>query len=211
MEPCAPVTGAVPINYCRKSEASITLLCQLFSTHYTPIRIKTWSKSTSVIKVAIMKNTDDFHYACEGSHHVQQPNRHFLLSAKMKKHKGGYWLQECIGCTAICQKAHFGLKRHQTVKKKACSGSRYRVMLVWRHQLSSQEKILLSKFRSNFSKEFQVNLKACLGLVLSNQYCPIVGWENWGWFLGCLIQWATPTPWMSLLCTTIVIHDKTVI
>jgi len=27
-------------------------------------------------------------------------------------------------------------------------------------------------------KAFRVDLKACLGLVLPNQYCPIVIWEN---------------------------------
>ena len=47
------VKGVAPINYRLKSEVSITLLCQLFSTHYTAIWIKTQLKSTSVIKVAI--------------------------------------------------------------------------------------------------------------------------------------------------------------
>jgi len=44
--------------------------------------------------------------------------------------------------------------------------------------LVSQQKISLNnfvkKFRSNFLKAFQVDLKACLGLVLPKQYCPIV-------------------------------------
>jgi len=43
MKPHAPDTGVAPINYRLKSEASIELLFQLFSTHYTPIRTKTWS------------------------------------------------------------------------------------------------------------------------------------------------------------------------
>ena len=34
------------------------------------------------------------------------------------------------------------------------------------------------KFRSNLLKAFRVDLKACLGLVLLNQYCLIVVWEN---------------------------------
>ena len=50
------------INYCLKSEVSITLRGQLYSSHYTAVRIKNCSKSTSAIKVATMKNTDDFHY-----------------------------------------------------------------------------------------------------------------------------------------------------
>jgi len=32
IEPLTPVAGAAPINYHLKSEASIVLLCQLFST-----------------------------------------------------------------------------------------------------------------------------------------------------------------------------------
>ena len=50
------------INYHVKSEASITLHCQLCSTCYTAIRIENCSKSTSVIKTATMINTDNFRY-----------------------------------------------------------------------------------------------------------------------------------------------------
>ena len=50
------------INYCLKSEVPITLHCQLCSTCYTAVRIKNCSKSTSAIKVATMKNMDDFLY-----------------------------------------------------------------------------------------------------------------------------------------------------
>jgi len=46
-------------------EVSIALLYQLCSIHYTAVRIKNCLKSTSVIKVATMKSTDDFHYAKE--------------------------------------------------------------------------------------------------------------------------------------------------
>jgi len=38
--------------------------------------------------------------------------------------------------------------------------------------------IIFLNFCSNFLEEFQVDLKACLGLILSNQNCPIVVWEN---------------------------------
>ena len=34
------------------------------------------------------------------------------------------------------------------------------------------------KFRSNLLKAFRVDLMACLGLVLPNQYCVIIVWEN---------------------------------
>ena len=57
------------INYHLKSEVSIMLCCQLCSTHYTALRIKNCSKSTSAIKVTkSMKNTDDFHYEGKPSH-----------------------------------------------------------------------------------------------------------------------------------------------
>jgi len=46
-----------------ETEVSITLLCQLFSTRYTAVRINNCLKSTSAIKVETIKNTDDFLYA----------------------------------------------------------------------------------------------------------------------------------------------------
>ena len=49
------------INYHLKSEVSIMLHCWLCSTRYTAVRIKNCLKSTSAIKIATMKNTDDFH------------------------------------------------------------------------------------------------------------------------------------------------------
>ena len=50
------------INYCLKSEESITLRCRLCSTRYTAVRIKNCLKSTSAIKIATMTNTDIFRY-----------------------------------------------------------------------------------------------------------------------------------------------------
>ena len=50
------------INDCLKSEVSIMLCRQLCSTRYTTVRIKNCLKSTSAIKLATMKNTDDFRY-----------------------------------------------------------------------------------------------------------------------------------------------------
>ena len=49
-------------NYRLKSEVSITHHCQLCLTHYTAVRIKNCLKSISPIKIATMKNMDDFHY-----------------------------------------------------------------------------------------------------------------------------------------------------
>ena len=57
MVPRAPAT-----NYRLKSEVSITFHCQLCSTRYTALQNKNCSKSTSAIKVATMKNVDDFCY-----------------------------------------------------------------------------------------------------------------------------------------------------
>jgi len=70
----------VPINYHLKSEVSIKLHGKL-PLHSSTIRC--YSKSTSVIKLATMKNTDDFHYAKEAIMWPVPPNRHLLLSAKM--------------------------------------------------------------------------------------------------------------------------------
>jgi len=53
-------------------------------------RIKKCLKSTSAIKVATMKNTDNFSL-CEGSHHMQPPNLCFSLSAKMNGTQRGHW------------------------------------------------------------------------------------------------------------------------
>ena len=71
------------INHCLKSEVSITLHCRLCLTCYTILRIMNRSKNTSTIKVATMKNTNNFCYKVEGSHHMLPPNQHFSLSAKM--------------------------------------------------------------------------------------------------------------------------------
>ena len=50
-----------------KNEVPITLHCQLCSTCYTAVQIKNSSKSTSTVKVATMKNMDDFCYEGEPS------------------------------------------------------------------------------------------------------------------------------------------------
>ena len=56
------------INYCLKSEVFITLRCWLCSTRYTAIRIKNCLKSTFVIKIATVKNTDNFHFKGKSLH-----------------------------------------------------------------------------------------------------------------------------------------------
>ena len=67
-DPCIPhqktemALCSSAINYHLKSEVSIMLRCQLCSTHYTAVRINYCAKSTFAVKVATMKNTDDFQY-----------------------------------------------------------------------------------------------------------------------------------------------------
>ena len=67
------------INYCLISEVSVTLHCQLCSTHYTAVRIKDCSKSTSAIKIATMKNTDNFHFKWKPSSAITK-STHFAVS-----------------------------------------------------------------------------------------------------------------------------------
>ena len=56
------------INHRLKSEVSITFRCRLCSSCYTAVRIKNCSKSTSAIKIATMKNTDNFRFEGKLSH-----------------------------------------------------------------------------------------------------------------------------------------------
>jgi len=44
-----------------ETEVFIALLCQLCSIHYTTVQIKNGLKSAFVIKIATMKNMDNFH------------------------------------------------------------------------------------------------------------------------------------------------------
>ena len=50
----------------------VSIMLQLCTTCFTAIQIKNCSKSTSVIKVATMKNTDNFHDAKKAITHYHQ-------------------------------------------------------------------------------------------------------------------------------------------
>ena len=105
MAPHAPV-----INYCMKSEVFITLHYQLCSTHYTALQFKNCSNSTPAIKVATMKNTDDFHYEGKPSH-TNAKSTHFTVTSVSKDEwdtKEG--TGKSMKNTAICQKARVQLK-----------------------------------------------------------------------------------------------------
>jgi len=146
MVPCASIIS--------ESEVSITALCLLCSPRYTAVQIKNCSKSISVIKVAIMKNTVVLHHPviiwnwsihspslsamfislhrsmnqellekhfcnqgshyekyrrfrlfqlCKESHHMQLPNQHFSLSAKMngtqRRTLVSPWRIHCMYCS----------------------------------------------------------------------------------------------------------------
>ena len=93
-------------NYRLKSEISIMLHGQLGSTHYTA---GTFQKHLCNL-IATMKSMDDFCYAKEAI-----MCRHILLSAKMNGTQRRT-VEECIICTAVCQKALLGLKQCQTAK-----------------------------------------------------------------------------------------------
>ena len=67
------------INYRLKGEVSIMLRCRLCSTRYTAIRIKNYLKSTSAIKIATMKNTDDFRFKGKQSR-TRAKSTHFPVS-----------------------------------------------------------------------------------------------------------------------------------
>ena len=88
--PCIPKerNGAAHpsyIIYRLKSEVSIMLHCRLCSTSYTAVRIKNCLKSTSVFKMATMKNTDDFCYEGKPSRVTVKS----ILFAIRMGHKGG--------------------------------------------------------------------------------------------------------------------------
>ena len=74
------------INYCLKSEVSMSAC----STCYTAVQIKYCSKSTSAIKVAIIKSIDDFCYKRKSSCAITK-----LTQQRWMKHKEGH-IEECI-------------------------------------------------------------------------------------------------------------------
>jgi len=75
------------INYHLKSEVAITLYCQLCSACYQPVRIEKYLKSNRVIKVASMKNMENF-LLWRGSHHQIDT---FCCQQRWIEHKGGHW------------------------------------------------------------------------------------------------------------------------
>ena len=184
--------------YHLKSETSIMPCSQLCSTYYTAVWIKNYSKSTSVINVATIKNMDNFCYA-KGSHHILPLNWHFLQSAKTKEDTDKSmknalyrllycsmpsWAEVTLNSEKIKPIAFAAIELH--LSEESCNSQSLVQSVSWSIETSI-------KFKKQFLKAFQVNLKACLGLVFRSQYCLIITWENLGWFLGDIILWAMPT------------------
>ena len=145
----------------------------------------------------------------KGSHHMLPPNRHLSLSAKMngtqRRILVSPWRMYCTYCGMLkgtCRAE--ATSNSEKIKPVAlavielCLSEGISQLLAYSVSRKFCQ-IIFFKFRSNLLKAFRVNLKACLGLVLPNQYCLIVVRENWGWILGDTISWSTPTPLWSLL------------
>ena len=85
------------------------------SIRYTAVRIKNCLKSTSAIKIATMKNMDDFRYK-------GKPSRATTISTLFVVSEDKWDTKEDTGKSmknAVCQKAPVGPKRHRTVKKSS--------------------------------------------------------------------------------------------
>ena len=134
------------INYCLKSEVSITLRCQLCSTHYTALRIKNCLKSTFAIKVATMKNT----YLYDFCYYKWKPSRataKLTLFAVSKdkwdtKEDTGKSMKNILYILRYAKRHLLGRSdMYKQWKNQACSAylSHYQhVTLVWRHQSVTQ-------------------------------------------------------------------------
>jgi len=114
-------------------------------------------------------------------HHVWPPNQHFLLSAKMN----GTQRRACTNKSNTLYVLQYA-KRHLSSWsdiKKWKSSQVHSLSNCWSEGISqsvsqsvSRKFCYINNFYSNLLNAFQVNLKACLGLVLPKQYFPIVIW-----------------------------------
>ena len=111
------------INHRLKSEVSITFRCQLCLTHHTAIWINYCSKST----VATMKNVSVIS-VMKGNHHVQLPNWHFSMSAKMNgMQRRTLVCPRRMHCTYILRyaKRHLATLNSEKIKPVALAVIRY--------------------------------------------------------------------------------------
>jgi len=161
--PCSPRYTAIRIKNCLKSTPVIKV-ATMKNTMVPCILIIVWNWSIHCSSLSAIFNLLHYstnqelfekHLCNQGSHYEKYRDdfrytkkaimcnyqiNTFHYQQRWMEHKGGHWLvpKECIGRTAVCQKAPLRLKRHQTVKKNQASNlSRYWVMLVWRNQAVS--------------------------------------------------------------------------
>ena len=76
------------------------------------------------------------------------------------------------------------------------------------HVITRYQNFRSSKKVSKALGTLSIGIDIFLHLILPNWYCPIIFWENLGWFLGDFTSWAVPTSLSSLLWTSIVVHDN---
>ena len=146
-----------------------------------------------------MKNTGNSYY--KGSHYM-------LLPAKMNGIQRRTLVSLWRMYNAVCERHFSGWSDIEQWKNQVHSVSHSLLSYACSQSVSQSVSYLLQlnncflKFCSNLLKVFLV---ACLSLVLPNQYCSIIAWENWCYnfkvmlFCGpCLLQ--------SLLHSTIVLY-----
>ena len=119
------------INYRLKSEVSVTLRCRLCSTCYTAVRIKNCLKSTSAIKIATMKNTDDFRFEGKPSR-ARAKLTPFPVSKDEwdTKEDTGKSMKNTLYVLRYAKRHLSGRSNVERRKNQAHSLSCYRVMLV---------------------------------------------------------------------------------
>ena len=128
----------------------------------------------------------------KGSHHVLPPNWHFSLSAKINGTQRRTLVSPWRMTLYILQYAKRRLSGWSNVEQWKIKLIALAVIKLRLSegisQLANRKFCVFLKFRSNFLKAFQVDLKACLGLILPNQYCPIKWRLVFGWF--CFVDHA---------------------
>ena len=122
------------INYCLKSEVSITLHCRLCSTRYTAVWIKNCLKSTSAIKISTIKNTDDFRYEGKPSRAITKSTLFAVSKDEWETKNTGKSMKNALYVLWYAKRHLSGQSNVEQWNNQACSLGRYRVMLVWRNQ-----------------------------------------------------------------------------
>ena len=122
-------------NHILKSEVSIVLRCRLCSTRYTAVRIKNYLKSTSAIKIATMKNTDDFRFEGKSSCACAKSTPFPVSKDEWDtKEDTGKSMKNALYVLQYAKRHLSGQSDVEQWKNQTCSLNHYRVTLVWRHQ-----------------------------------------------------------------------------